>query len=52
MVIETSGVLANLRLEIEDLLCHCSVWIQNSDVDRQNSVTSKPFSGQNHMGNG
>jgi hypothetical protein len=24
----------------------------SSDVDRQNSVTSKPFSGQSHMSNG
>jgi hypothetical protein len=24
----------------------------SSDIDRQNSVTSKPFSGQSHMDNG
>jgi hypothetical protein len=28
--IRTSGVSANLRLEIEDLLCRCSVQVQNS----------------------
>jgi hypothetical protein len=30
MVFKTSGVSANPRLEIEDLLCRCSVQVQNS----------------------
>jgi hypothetical protein len=53
MVFGTSGVLANPRLEIEDLSpLFCPETEFSSDVDHQNSITSKLFSGQSHMSNG
>jgi hypothetical protein len=54
MVFGASRVPANPRLETEDpfLPMFYPETEFSSDVDRQNSVTSKPFSGQSHMGNG
>jgi hypothetical protein len=53
-VFKTSGVLANLSLEIEDPfwpLIYLGAEF-SSDIDHQNSVSSKPFSGQSRMSNG
>jgi hypothetical protein len=54
MVFRTSGVSANLSLEIEDpfwpLICSGAEF--SSDIDYQNSVSSKPFSGQSRISNG
>jgi hypothetical protein len=49
-----SRVWANLRLKIEDPFCCCSVQKQkfSSDVDQQNSITTKLFSRQSRMSNG
>jgi hypothetical protein len=54
MVSETFGVLANLRLKIEDPLLPllCPGAELSSDVDHQNSVSSKSSSGQHRMSNG
>jgi hypothetical protein len=53
MVFGTSGILANPRPEIKDLfwLLICPGAEFSSDADRQNSVSSKLFSGQSHMSN-
>jgi hypothetical protein len=53
-VFGASGVSANPSLEIEDLFWPliCPGAEFSSDIDRQNSVSSKPFSAQSRMGNG
>jgi hypothetical protein len=54
MVFGTSGVLANPSLEIEDpfwpLICPGAEF--SCDIDRQNSISSTPFTGQSHINNG
>jgi hypothetical protein len=54
MVFGTSAVSANPSLEIEDpfwpLICPGAEF--RSDINHQNSVSSKPFSGQSRMSNG
>jgi hypothetical protein len=54
IVFGTSIVLANPSLEIEDPFCPliCPGVEFSSDVDHQNSVSSKPFSGLSRMSNG